>query len=120
MPDRSASVDEYLARLEPGRRQILVSLRQLVRQAAPQAVETMRYGMPTYELNGHVAAFASQKHYVSLYMDTDLVAAHRQDFGHLNCGKSCIRFNRLEQLPLDVVKTMLVETVRKRQADSTG
>ena len=74
----------------------------------------MRYGMPTYELNGHVAAFASQKHYVSLYMDTDLVAAHRQDFGHLNCGKSCIRFSRLEQLPLEVVKTMLVETVQKR------
>lgn len=116
MTAKPASVEAYLASLEPNRRSILASLRKLVRRSAPQAAETMRYGMPTYELNGHVAAFASQKHYVSLYLDTDLVAAHQQDFGHLNCGKSCIRFTRLEQLPLDVVETILAETVQKRLA----
>ena len=114
MSEKPASVEEYLARLDSNRRHILESLRKLVRRAAPQASETLRYGMPTYELNGHVAAFASQKHYVSLYLDTELVAEHQSDFGHLNCGKSCIRFNRLDQLPLDVVEAMLVKTVQKR------
>jgi uncharacterized protein YdhG (YjbR/CyaY superfamily) len=114
MSSKPANVEEYLARLDPDRRHILESLRRLVRRAAPQASETMRYGMPTYELNGHVAAFASQKHYVSLYLDTDLVAEHKAEFGHLNCGKSCIRFNRLDQLPLEVVETMLVNTIEKR------
>lgn len=116
MPEKPATVEEYISSLEPERRDILTSLRELVRRAAPEATESMSYGMPTYELNGYVAAFASQKQYVSLYMDTDLLAEHRQDFGHLNCGKSCIRFKRLEQLPLEVVEKMLVKTVQKRQA----
>ena len=47
---------------------------------------------------------SSQKHYMSLYMDTELVEKHRQALAHLNLGKSCIRFKKLEDLLMDVVR----------------
>jgi hypothetical protein len=67
--------------------------------------------MPTYELDDVVCSFASQKHYMSLYMDVDLVEKHRVELEHLDVGKSCIRFKRIEDLPLETVSQILVETV---------
>lgn len=107
-------VDAYLENLEAERRAALTELRVLIQEAAPNAAESMKYRMPTYEYDGGVlVAFASQKRYMSLYMDTELVEAHRQELAGLNVGKSCIRFRRLEQLPLDTVRAILDETLEK-------
>jgi uncharacterized protein YdhG (YjbR/CyaY superfamily) len=93
----------------------LEQLRALVFATVPGAVETMRYRLPTYELDGVLCSFASQKHYMSLYMDVRLVEKHKAELGHLDVGKSCIRFKRIADLPLDTVRGILVETVASRQ-----
>lgn len=111
MSDEPTSVDAYLEGLVPHRREALTTLRSLVQEMAPEAEETMRYSMPTYEQDGAVlCSFASQKHYMSLYMDVSLVEAHRDELAGLDVGKSCIRFKKLEQLPLDTVRAILNET----------
>jgi uncharacterized protein YdhG (YjbR/CyaY superfamily) len=115
MPTKTAEVDAYLAGLEPDRRAALEQLRALVFEMVPDAVETMRYCMPTYELDGVLCSFASQKHYMSLYMDVRLVEKHKAELEHLDVGKSCIRFKRIEDLPLETVRQTLVETVASRQ-----
>ncbi len=93
----------------------MTELRSLVLASAPDAVETMRYRMPTYDYRDHmICAFASQKHYMSLYMDTAIVYDHREELAHLHLGKSCIRFRSLDQLPLDTIRLMLEETVQLR------
>jgi uncharacterized protein YdhG (YjbR/CyaY superfamily) len=70
--------------------------------------------MPTYDYAGEgLCAFASQKHYMSLYMDVELVAKHKDELSHLNPGKSCIRFTELDTLPLETVKQILRETVAR-------
>jgi uncharacterized protein YdhG (YjbR/CyaY superfamily) len=111
MSEKPKSVEVYLSGLPPDRRGALTVLRSLVQEMAPEAEETMRYGMPTYEQDGAVlCSFASQKHYMSLYMDVGLVQKHRDELAGLDVGKSCIRFRRLEQLPLDTVRSILDET----------
>ena len=107
-------VDQYLKALEPDRQTALTQLRSLVLDVVPDAVETLKYRMPTYAYGDHVlCAFASQKRYMSLYVDIELLEKHQDELGHLDLGKSCIRFKRMEQLPLDVVRTILIETVDK-------
>jgi uncharacterized protein YdhG (YjbR/CyaY superfamily) len=115
MTGKNMEVDAYLGALEPDRRAALEQLRALVFDAVPGVVETMRYRMPTYELDDVLCSFASQKHYMSLYMDVDLVAAHKEALRHLDVGKSCIRFKRIEDLPLDTVRQILVETVARNR-----
>jgi uncharacterized protein YdhG (YjbR/CyaY superfamily) len=110
-------VDAYLEGLEPERRAALETLRALVFRVAPELVETMRYRMPTYEHKGEmVCAFASQKHYISLYMDVEIVEQHKAELVGLNIGKSCIRFRRIEQLPIETIETMLRQSVQKRRS----
>lgn len=109
---RSEKVDAYLAGLAPDRREALSDLRQIILDAAPSAKETMRYRMPTYEYGDVVLfSFASQKHYMSLYMEPGLVEQHRGELAGLSLGKSCIRFRKLEDLPLETVKVILRETL---------
>ena len=50
---------------------------------------------------------------MSLYMDVDLVEEHADELSYLNVGKSCIRFTKLEKLPLETVEQILKETVAK-------
>jgi len=113
---RIPEVDTYLQELEdPARREALAVLRDLIFEVVPNAVETMRYRMPTYEHQDEMlCAYASQKHYMSLYMDTSIVAEHGGGLAGLSIGKSCIRFRRLEDLPEDTIRVMLEETVARQ------
>jgi uncharacterized protein YdhG (YjbR/CyaY superfamily) len=52
---------------------------------------------------------------MSLYMDTELVAKYQEELGHLNCGKSCIRFKKIDELPLETIERMIWETVEKQR-----
>ena len=114
MTKESKKVDEYMAGLEPKRRDALAQVRSLILETVPDAQETLKYRMPTYEYRGGVlVAFASQKQYMSLYMDTELVEKHRDELAGLDVGKSCIRFRKLEKLPLDTVRTILEETLQR-------
>jgi uncharacterized protein YdhG (YjbR/CyaY superfamily) len=112
MNPRNPEVDAYLEQLEPKRREALSQLRSIILNTVPSAVETMRYRMPTYEFGeGMLAVMASQKRYMSLYMEPEVVEEHRGALEGLNTGKSCIRFTSLDNLPLDEVRLMLNETV---------
>jgi uncharacterized protein YdhG (YjbR/CyaY superfamily) len=114
--EQTQGVDEYLGNLTAERKSALTELRELILATVPQAEESVRYRMPTYEYADEVlCAFASQKHYMSLYMDTELVDRHRHKLRELDVGKSCIRFRKLDRLPLDTIRTILLETVAKRE-----
>lgn len=110
MQSEAKSVAQYLAALPVDRKAALGKLRALIKQVAPEAQETMAYRMPTYELHGLFCAFASQKNYLALYLcEPKVVAAYRRSLGKLDCGKSCLRFRRLAELPLEVIQRMLEE-----------
>jgi hypothetical protein len=125
MPAKSKSVDAYLAGLPDSQRTVLARVRETVRKNLPKGYEELMQGnyiayvIPlsrfpdTY--NGHplwYVALASQKNYYSLYMmapygDEKELAQLRNGFKRadkkLDMGKSCIRFKKLEDLPLDVI-----------------
>lgn len=119
MTQKSQAIDDYLQTLADNRRESLNTLRTWMDEALPDAREVIEYNMPGIAQDQLICSFKSQKNYMSLYMDTDIVAAHQAELGHLNCGKSCIRFTRIDQLPEATIKQMLQETAVK-QAKEEG
>jgi uncharacterized protein YdhG (YjbR/CyaY superfamily) len=112
---RNPEVDAYLQKQAPDRRAALEVIRSLIFEIVPDGEELIKHGMPFYEANGELFAFASQKRYMSLYvMDTDALARYKRRLTGLDCGKSCIRFRRIEQLPVDVVRSILEEANVRR------
>ena len=117
--------DDYLGELEPQQAAELGRVRDTVNAAMPDGyVERMAWGMiswevpievsgPTYNKQPLVyAALAAQKNYNALYLNCVYASAERterlrQAFvaagKKLDMGKSCIRFKRADDLPLDAI-----------------
>ena len=116
------TVAEYLGELTEQRREALETLRGLVFQVAPDATESMRYGMPAYDVGEReLCLIASQEQYVSLYLDPRILDKHRDELEGLSLGKSCVRFRKLEKLPLETVERMLHEVARTgKETDGAG
>ena len=68
MEDTPTSVDEYLQGQSDETRAVLAQVRLMVREAAPDAVESIGYGIPAYKYRGKVLIYfgAAKKHW-SLY-----------------------------------------------------
>ena len=112
MQSKAPTVAAYLAERDPKTRAALTKVRALLRAHLPDADESMAFGMPSYGLGDvPVAAFAAQKSHLCLYLCcTTVVAKHRAAFKGLSMGKSCIRFQAIEQLPMAAVKRILAES----------
>jgi uncharacterized protein YdhG (YjbR/CyaY superfamily) len=103
------TVQAYIDAAEESRRPTLYALRKLVRETVPDAVESIRHGMPYYNHHGDLCAFAAQKRYYSFYVMSagEPIAPHRGALGTLDVGKGCIRFTSLDELPGGVLAEIL-------------
>lgn len=128
----AATVADYLAALDPGRRSEVAAVRDLVNARLPSGyVEVMDHGMigwvipladypDTYNKQPLVyAALAAQKNACSLYLNCVYTSAERSERlraawaaagKKLDMGKSCIRFKRAADLALDVVGDEIAAT----------
>ncbi len=65
--DLGASADGYFAKIKPaGLNEVAAKLRAIVRQGAPAARESIKWGMPFYELNGMLGYIKAQSKYITL------------------------------------------------------
>lgn len=125
MHSDATTVKDYLATLPDDRRKAISAVRAVIRKNLPRGVvETMNWGMISYEVplrtypdtyNGQplmYAALASQKQHMAVYlMGIYGSEALRERFDQayqatgkrMDVGKSCVRFRRLDDLPLDVI-----------------
>lgn len=128
MQSKAATVADYLKSLPEDRRVAVAAVRDAVRRHLDKDVEEgMSYGMIGWSVPHRVfpqgyhcnpkqplpyAGLASQKGHMSLYLfwtygDTEeeqwLRGAWTKDGRKLDMGKCCIRFKKLDDVPLDVV-----------------
>lgn len=61
------NIDEYIATAPPGCQPILNKIRKTIRETAPQAKETISYGMPALKQRGILVYFAAFKKHIGLY-----------------------------------------------------
>ncbi len=63
-----ATIDDYIASFPEDVQTILGEVRRTIREAAPDAVESISYQIPTYKLKGQALIyFAGWKHHISIY-----------------------------------------------------
>lgn len=61
------TIDEYIASFPRDVQEKLDQVRMTVQEAAPEATETMKYGMPTFMLDGNLVYFAAFKNHIGFY-----------------------------------------------------
>jgi uncharacterized protein YdhG (YjbR/CyaY superfamily) len=126
------TVKEYVDRLPVERRAAISAVLKVVRRNLPEGYEErLTWGMPCWQVplrvfpdtyNGQpllYAALASQKNHMAVYLCNvyglpalrrELVAGFKAAGKKLDMGKACVRFRKLEDLPLDVIGRMVAAT----------
>lgn len=127
-PNKAKSVEGYLASVPKERRDMMLFLHQFIKKSAPKlkphfASNMLGYGSFPYRnykndaIEWPVIALANQKNYVSLYVcaveNGEYIAEkHAKDLGKVSVGKSCIRFKKLEDVNLPVLKKVIQKAAK--------
>jgi uncharacterized protein YdhG (YjbR/CyaY superfamily) len=101
------TVDEYIDRFPPDVQAILSELRSTIRQSAPQAVEKISYGIPTFYLNGNLVHFATFKHHIGFYPTPSAIARFKKELKRYKSAKGSVQFPLDEPLPLELIATIV-------------
>lgn len=116
MQSKAKDVTAYIEEAPAERREALNRLRDLCREILLDFEEAMEYGGPTYKRNGEAeVGFASQKHFIGLYiLRTDVMAERRDQLKGkgISVGKGAIRYSRPEHIDFGVVESMLRGTMK--------
>ena len=136
MHSKAITVEQYLNELPNDRKEVMSIVRQTIVKNIPDGYdEVMNWGMITYEVpletypntyNGKplmYAALASQKNHMSVYLTGCYMSldvrdkfekAYKKSGKRFDAGKSCIRFKKVNDLPLELLgKTIASMDVSK-------
>ncbi len=104
----SGTVEEYLTTFDGELRTRLDTMRDVIRAAAPDAVEGMAYGMPGYKLDGKpLVYFAGYDRHVGFYATPNGHEAFAEEFARYTQGKGSVQFPHTEPLPTDLVRRVV-------------
>ncbi|MFN8857894.1 MAG: DUF1801 domain-containing protein [Planctomycetaceae bacterium] len=109
--------DEYLAALPADQRQALQALRTMIRAAAPQAEETISYGICAFREGVMLVGYgATAKHCAFFLMSNQTTTTHAADLKGYDLSTGTIRFQPDRPLPMALVQKL----VRARQAENAA
>lgn len=113
-----SNIDEYIALYPPELQQRLQQLRQVIRDAAPDATERISWQMPTFYLHGNLVHFAMHKTHVGFYPGADGVAAFQKQLAAYKTSKGAVQFPLSQPIPFDLVTEIVQFRVAENQKEA--
>jgi uncharacterized protein YdhG (YjbR/CyaY superfamily) len=115
------TIDEYIARFPPDVRDILQKIRATIRDTAPDAEETISYGIPIFKLQGqYLIYFAGYKRHCSIYPIPAGDAKFREAISSYKSGKGTLKFPLDTPVPLKLVIKIVKLRIKENSARSKG
>lgn len=116
------SIDEYILRFPPEIREILKTLRGVIKGSAPDAVEKISYQMPTFALHGNLVHFAAHTNHIGFYPTPSGVDAFKQELSEYKGAKGSTQFPIEKPLPYEliskIVKFRVAENLKRAEEKS--
>jgi uncharacterized protein YdhG (YjbR/CyaY superfamily) len=107
------TIEEYINTFPEKVRNILNELRQTIRDAAPDAEETISYQMPTFRLNGNLVHFAAFKNHIGFYPTPSGIEAFKDELSSYTGAKGSVQFPIDQPLPLSLIRRIVEFRVRE-------
>jgi uncharacterized protein YdhG (YjbR/CyaY superfamily) len=107
------TIDEYINTFPEDVRTILNEFRPTIREAAPQAEETINYQMPTFILNGNLVHFAAFKNNIGFYPTPTGIEAFKQELAPYKGAKGSVQFPIDQPLPLSLIRRIVEFRVKE-------
>ena len=108
-----ATVDDYIAGFSPEVQEILEEVRKTIRAAAPDATETVSYGIPTFKLNSNLVHFAAFKNHIGFYPAPSGIARFKKELAGYESAKGSVRFPLSSPIPLTLIAKIVKFRVKE-------
>lgn len=115
---KHSSIDEYIAGFPQNVQMVLQEIRAVIKDAAPEALETISYDMPTFNLNGtYLIYFAGWKKHIALYpVIGKIFEALSAELSGYKGTKGSVHFPLNKPTPLDLIRKITELRIVEHQA----
>lgn len=115
MPNKNGpkDIDEYIRMFPEEIRNKLQAVRRTIKEAAPEAEETINYQIPTFKLNGTLVHFAAFKKHIGFYPTPSGIQAFRAELSAYECAKGSVKFPIDEEIPFHLVSRIVEFRVKE-------
>ena len=110
---RPKSITEYINAAPKEAQKKLREMRACIREAAPGAKESLKWGMPAFSYRRILVTFAAFRHHIGFYPTPSAVRAFATDLSKFATAKGSIQFPLEKPLPLPLIRKITAFRVRE-------
>lgn len=92
----------------------LNKIHEIIISEVSDAIQTIKYGIPTYVYHKNLVHFAAYKHHIGFYPTPEVIDAFKSKLKSYKYSKGAIQFP-IGNIPLELIRDMVV--YRKRQVE---
>lgn len=106
---KPTNVTAYIHSFPKETQLLLTQVRTIIQKAAPEAEESISYGMPAYKLNGKpLVYFAGYQHHIGFYATPNGHEKFAKELSPYKQGKGSVQFPIDQSLPLKLIEEITV------------
>ncbi|MDX1435844.1 MAG: DUF1801 domain-containing protein [Anaerolineales bacterium] len=107
-PSAPKTIDEYISRFPGDVQEMLEKVRTTIKEAAPEAEETISYKIPAFNLKGrYLVYFAGYKKHISVYPAPIGAAEFKDDLAAYASGKGTAKFPLDKPIPFGLISRIV-------------
>lgn len=115
------TIDDYVAGFPKDIQGLLEEVRKAIQEAAPNAVEKISYGMPTFALNGkNLVHFAAFKNHIGFYPVPSGIEKFKKELSKYKGAKGSVQFPLDKAMPLELIAKIVKFRVKENLAKAKG
>lgn len=118
MDTKYTTIDEYIAGFPVGVQKILQEVREVIKQAAPEAEETISYGIPTFKLQGNLVHFGGYKSHIGFYPAPRGLEKFKEELSAYEGSKGTVKFPLDKPIPYDLIRKIVAFRVQDNLASA--
>jgi uncharacterized protein YdhG (YjbR/CyaY superfamily) len=110
---KEESIDKYIAEFPVETKKILTKIRKIVRELAPKAEETIKYGIPTFVLHENLVHFAAYAKHIGFYPTPSVIEHFAKELGGYKKAKGSVQFPLDTPMPYELIARMVKFRVKQ-------
>jgi len=111
------TIDEYIRTFDGDTQKRLFELKNLIKDAAPNASEKISWAMPTFYLYGNLVHFASHKKHTGFYPGADAISHFSPELTEYKTSKGAVQFPLCKPLPKELITKIVKFAVEQNIKD---
>jgi uncharacterized protein YdhG (YjbR/CyaY superfamily) len=119
-PNPPTTIDEYIAGFPEDIQVILQKIRKTIKDAAPNAQETISYQMPTFKLHGNLVHFSAFKNHIGFYPVPSGIEKFKAELTVYKQGKGSVQFPVDQPIPFDLIRRIVIFRAEENLKKAAG